>query len=152
MGQSTLLARGHATSRPNQRSQSIWRRFGQVFINEAEGGRYYWIGLDGYFIGCYPDSFDSRRPGTTVAIYVTEVADVRVTVVDEAGTEIRSLTPPHIQKPGEVLIVWDGNDNDGNIVQPGEYEVRMTVRPTYSKPKFIHRKELKGRVRRLPDT
>jgi hypothetical protein len=147
-----IISHGRPGEIDSPRGLAIWRRFGQVFINEAEGGRYYWIGLDGYFIGCYPDSFNSRRPGTTIAIYVTEVADVRVTVVDEAGTEVRSLTPPHIQKPGEVLIVWDGNDNDGDLVKPGEYEIRMTVRPTYSKPKFIHRKELVGRVRRLPDT
>lgn len=129
----------------------IWRRFGQLFVNEAEGGQYLWVGLDGYLIGCYPEEFGSDQPGTTIALYVTGVADVELKVNGPDGVLVRTLTPPHDQRPGEVLVVWDGLNNEGRLVPPGEYRITATIRPTYSTPRRIHSKELVGTVRRLPD-
>lgn len=129
----------------------IWRRFGQLFVNETEGGQYYWVGLDGYLIGCYPPEFDSSRPGTTIALYVTGVADIEAHVTGPQGQLVRTLTPPHEQRPGEVLLVWDGLDNEGRLVPVGEYRVHAVIRPTYSTPRRTHRKELSGTVRRVED-
>ncbi|MEO0079652.1 MAG: FlgD immunoglobulin-like domain containing protein [candidate division WOR-3 bacterium] len=138
---------GPADARLNSpRGIAIGRQFGQVFLSEADGGSYYWLGLDGYLIGCYPQSFNSQRPGTTIALYITEMAEVTVEVSDSLGRVVRSLTPPHQQRPGEVLIVWDGNDNQGGLVPEGEYRIKVTVRPVYSQPKYILKKELFGRV------
>jgi len=131
------------------RGIAIGRRFGQVFLSEADGGSYYWLGLDGYLIGCYPQSFNSERPGSTIALYITEMAEVVVEISDTLGRLVRSLTPPHEQKPGEVLIVWDGKDNKGNLVQEGEYQIKATIRPVYSQPRYILKKELYGKVWRV---
>ena len=128
---------------------AIWRRFGQVFVSEADGGQYYWVGLDAYLIGFYPTEFDSLKPGTTVALYVTEMADITVDITDPSGRLIRSLAPPHQQRPGEVLIVWDGRDNAGQLVAEGEYRITVVARPTYSRQMRILRKELTGTVRRV---
>jgi len=128
---------------------AIWRRFGQVFISEADGGQYYWIGLDAYLVGFYPAEFDSIRPGTTIALYVTEMADINVDIADSSGRLIRTLAPPHLQHPGEALIVWDGRGNDGELVPVGEYKVTVVAKPTYSRPMRILRKELTGTVRRI---
>jgi DNA-binding beta-propeller fold protein YncE len=128
---------------------AIWRRFGQVFVSEANGGQYYWIGLDAYLIGFYPAEFDSLKPGTTIALYITEMAGIAVDINDTSGKLVRSLAPPHNQHPGEVLIVWDGRDNDGKLVPEGEYKVSVTARPTYSRPMRTLRKELTGTVRRI---
>jgi len=128
---------------------ALWRRFGQVFISEADGGQYYWVGLDAYLVGFYPAEFDSVRPGTTIALYVTELADITVDIADSAGRLIRSLAPPHVQHPGEALIVWDGRGNDGKLVPVGEYKVTIVAKPTYSRPMRILRKELTGTVRRI---
>ncbi len=147
-----LVSHGPRGRFDSPRGIVIWRRFGQLFVNEAEGGQYYWVGLDGYLIGCFPAEFDADRPGTTIALYVTEVADVCATITDNSGKTVRTLAPPHDQRPGEVLIVWDGRDNQGNLVEEGEYQVRVTIKPTYSKPKYIFKKELIGRVRRIPDS
>ncbi len=146
-----IVSHGRPGDFDSPRGIVIWPRFGQLFVNEAEGGQYYWIGLDGYLIGCYPEHFNSSRPGTTIALYVTELADVSVDIADSTGKLVRTLTPPHFQRPGEALIVWDGNDNSGRLVPPGSYRIKATIRPTYSRPKFIHKKELTGTVRRLPD-
>jgi DNA-binding beta-propeller fold protein YncE len=128
---------------------AIWRRFGQVFISEANGGQYYWVGLDAYLIGFYPAEFDSLRPGTTVAVYITEMANIQVDISAPSGTLVRTLAPPHMQHPGEALIVWDGRDNNGKLVPLGEYKVTIVARPTYSRPMRILRKELTGTVRRV---
>ncbi len=127
---------------------AIWRRFGQVFVSEANGGQYYWVGLDAYLIGFYPPEFDSLKPGTTIALYVTEMANITVDINDASGRLVRSLAPPHQQHPGEVLIVWDGRDNAGKLVSEGEYKITVVARPTYSRPMRILRKELTGTVRR----
>jgi DNA-binding beta-propeller fold protein YncE len=128
---------------------AIWRRFGQVFVSEATGGQYYWVGLDAYLIGFYPAEFDSLKPGTTIALYVTEMADITVDITDASGRLVRSLAPPHHQHPGEALIVWDGRDNAGRLVQEGEYRITVVARPTYSRPMRTLRKELTGTVRRI---
>ena len=128
---------------------AIWRRFGQVFISEANGGQYYWVGLDAYLIGFYPAEFDSLKPGTTIALYITEMADISVDITDPSGKLVRSLAPPHNQHPGEALIVWDGRDNAGRQVTKGEYKITVVAKPTYSRPMRILRKELTGTVRRI---
>lgn len=127
----------------------IGRKFGQFFVSEADGGQYYLLALDAYLLGFYPDSFDSRKPGTTIALYLTAVAEVVVEVFDAGGKLIRTLTPGHEQPPGEALIVWDGRNNQGELVPEGEYQVKATVRPTYSRPRYSLKKELVGRVRRI---
>jgi hypothetical protein len=128
---------------------TIWRRFGQVFVSEANGGQYYWVGLDAYLIGFYPAEFDSLKPGTTIALYITEMANIQVDITAPSGTLVRSLAPPHMQHPGEALIVWDGRDNNGRLVREGEYKVTIVARPTYSRPMRTLRKELTGTVRRI---
>jgi hypothetical protein len=128
---------------------TIWRRFGQVFVSEATGGQYYWVGLDAYLIGFYPPEFDSLKPGTTIALYVTEMANITVDITDTSGRLVRSLAPPHYQHPGEALIVWDGRDNAGRLVPEGEYRIAVVARPTYSRPMRTLRKELSGTVRRI---
>jgi DNA-binding beta-propeller fold protein YncE len=142
-------AEGSAFDSP--RGIAIWRRFGQVFVSEREGGQYYWLGLDAYLLGFFPPEFNSARPGTTVALYITEMADIKVDITDGSGKLIRSLVPEHLQRPGEVLIVWDGKDNKGRLVEVGDYNVAVTARPTYSRPRYILKKELAGTVKRIAD-
>jgi len=132
------------------RGIAIGRKFGQLFVSEADGGQYYLIALDGYLIGCYPEQFKAEKPGTTIALYLTQRAEIIVEISDSTGNIIRSLTPPYHQGPGEVLIVWDGRDNEGNIVPIGEYHIKTTIRPTYSRPRYTLKKELFTRVVRLP--
>lgn len=147
-----LVSVGRDGEFDSPRGIAVWRRFGQVFVNEREGGQYLWIGLDAYLIGCYPDSFDSLKPGTTIAVYITEVAEVNIVVRDQSGRAVRALTPSHHQRPGEVLIVWDGRDDQGDLVKAGEYSISVTLRPTYSRPKYTLSKELSARVWCLPDS
>lgn len=132
------------------RGIAIGKKFGQVFISEEDGGQYYLIALDGYLIGCFPEEFNSQRPGTTIALYLTQKAEITIEIRNATDSVVRSLTPPYHQGPGEVLIVWDGRDNKGELVPTGQYVIRVTIRPTYSRPRYTFKKELTTRVVRLP--
>lgn len=132
------------------RGIAIGRKFGQLFVSEADGGQYYLIALDGFLIGCFPQEFDSIQPGTTIALYLTQRAEILIDILNERDEPIRTLTPPYQQGPGEVLIVWDGRDNQGKLVPQGEYSIKVTIRPTYSRPRYTLKKELVTRVTRLP--
>jgi hypothetical protein len=110
------------------RGIAIWRRYGQVFISEKEGGQYLWIAVDGFVVGCFPPEFTKERPGTTLAIYTTEEAKISITVVNQLGDVVRDLIAGLRRSPGEYLVVWNGLDNDNNLVQPGDYEFHIKIK------------------------
>lgn len=132
------------------RGIAINRKFGQLFVSEQDGGQYYLIALDGWLIGCFPERFDSLKPGTTIAFYLTQRAEITIDIINSSGDIIKTLTPPYQYGPGEALVVWDGQDNQGLIVPPGEYSIRITIRPTYSRPRYTFKKELRAKVFRIP--
>jgi hypothetical protein len=126
------------------RAIAIWKRFGQVFIVEQEAIDYLWVGVDGYIEGCYPPIFDPREKGTTISIYLTEPARISGTICKD-GNEIGDFLPVLKGEPFEHNIVWDGRDKNGKTVGPGEYEIKMTLEPTYSSRGYF-KKELKATV------
>lgn len=110
------------------RGITIGRRYGQVFITEKEGGQYLWIAIDAIFVGCFPPVFTPKQPGTTLALYLTDEAKIDIDIYNQAGEKIMEWINGLKKSPGELLIVWDGLDKNGNVVPPGEYEFRITVR------------------------
>jgi hypothetical protein len=121
------------------RGISIWRRYGQVFISEKEGGQYLWIAVDGFVVGCFPPEFTKERPGTTLAIYTTEEAKISITIVNQLGEVVRDLIAGLRRSPGEYLVVWDGLDNDNNLVPPGEYEFHIKVKSLHGHATRLHK-------------
>jgi hypothetical protein len=110
------------------RGISIWRRYGQVFVSEQRGGQYLWIAVDGFVVGCFPRIFTSERPGTTLAIYLTDEARVYITIMNQQGEKVRDFIEGIRREPGECLIVWDGRDNENKLVPPGEYEFHIRLK------------------------
>lgn len=109
------------------RGISISRKFGQVFLTEKEGGQYLWTAIDAFFVGCFPGTFDDRQPGTTLAIYVTDECVLNIRVFNQLGEKVRDLANNFKRIPGECLMVWDGRDNQGHLVPPGEYEFQAKI-------------------------
>jgi outer membrane protein assembly factor BamB len=127
------------------RGITIGRHFGQVFISEEEGGQYYWLGLDGYLVECSKEIFTEEQPGTSIALYLTELAQVKVLIYNEQNKIVRFL----IQEPkqtGETFIVWDGRSQEGNIVLPGNYKIKLEIRPTHNASQRYFKKELETLV------
>jgi len=122
------------------RGISIWRKYGQVLLSEREGGQYLWIGADAFVVGCFPERFTGEQPGTTLAIYITQDSKLAITLHNSLGEKVRDLVLGIQREPGEFLIVWDGLDNNGQLVPPGEYHFNILV------------KSLHGLSRRLEKT
>ena len=110
------------------RGITIWRRYGQVFVSEKQGGQYLWLAVDGFVVGCFPGEFSDVRPGTTLAIYLTDEARVFITVLNQQGEKIRDFIDGIRRLPGEYLVVWDGLDNDNRLVAPGEYLFQIRLK------------------------
>ncbi|MCK4352988.1 hypothetical protein KAW65_06225 [candidate division WOR-3 bacterium] len=127
------------------RGITIWRRFGQVFIVEREVIDYYWIGVDGYVESCYPPIFKPEKEGTTITLYLTEPAHIIGKIYDSSNKLIRDFIPPYKEEPFENYIIWDGRDNDGNVVKSGEYKIKLEIEPTYSSRSYF-KKKLETRV------
>ena len=87
-----------------------------------------WLAVDGFVVGCFPGEFSDARPGTTLAIYLTDEARVFITVVNGRGEKIRDFIEGIRRLPGEYLVVWDGLDNDNRLVPPGEYLFEIIMR------------------------
>lgn len=128
------------------RGISIWRRYGQVLISEKEGGQYLWIAADGFVVGCFPEEFSHTRPGTTLAIYITEDAKIYITVYNQIGEKVRDLIGGIRRPPGEFLVVWNGLDNNNQLVPPGDYEFHIRVKSLHGLSRRL-KKELKAGVK-----
>lgn len=126
----------------------INRRFGQVFITDANAGYYYWLGVDGSVLGCYPQVMTDIHQGTTIALYLTELSQLKIDIYDYANNLVRTLIPEYFSEPGEVLIVWDGRNNNNQEVNPGEYNIRISIFPTYGLARRVFVKELETKVRK----
>lgn len=127
----------------------INKRFGQIFIIDEGGGQYYWLATDGFIIGCFPSRLTDQQPQTTIALYLTDVSELRIEIYNEQQQLVRSLVPSTYQKPGEVLIAWDGRDNNGQFVSVGEYTIKVILNPTYSAQRRTFSKELKTTIKKI---
>jgi DNA-binding beta-propeller fold protein YncE len=127
-----IISVGRAGTGPGEflspRGITIWRRYGQVFVAEKQGGQYLWLAVDGFVAGCFPRVFSAARPGTTLAIYLTDEARVHITVSDQKGVQIRDLIDGIRRAPGEYLVVWDGFDSNSQLVPPGEYVFNIALK------------------------
>jgi len=132
------------------RGIAVGRQFGQVFVSEAEGGQYYWTGVDAYMLGCFPETFDERQGGVTIALYLTETADLTISIQNRKKEVVRDLYSGDTrEKAGELLVVWDGRDNFGMFVPPGEYTVSAVLKPGHGASRSYLKKELTARVKRV---
>ena len=69
----------------------------------------------------FPNPFN---PSTTISFAVPTASDVRVTVIDLLGREIRTLVASSMNA-GTHSVAWDGLDNSGAAVSSGMYMYRM---------------------------
>lgn len=121
------------------RGIAIWKRYGQVFIIERESAQYYWIGIDGFIKSVSPRVIDRQHPGVTILMTLYEPADFRIVVADSAGRVVRDLVPEFREKLGDNYVIWDGLDEGGAEVPPGQYTIRLTLEPTYSAKGYFHK-------------
>lgn len=128
------------------RGISIWRKYGQVFLSEKEGGQYLWVAADGFVVGTFPREFSHEQPGTTLAVYATQDSKLYISVYNQLGEQVRELINGLIRPPGEFLVVWDGLDDNNELVPAGDYEFQIKIRSLHGLAKRLT-KEMKAGVK-----
>lgn len=105
---------------------AIWRRFGQVFIAEKEGARYFWIGTD-----IRDWQYSPTDSGFDLNATIVEPSFILVSITDSSGDIVAY---PYNGKflDSDLTISWDGTNSRGELLPSGEYIVQMELQPTYS--------------------
>ncbi len=128
------------------RGITIYKRFGQVLIDERNSVQYYWIGTD---IRDVDASVDSSRSVISVSYFLTEPSYVTLRLRRKGGKEIKVLnrawrpsgpTTDLIDARGRVLprrrsAAVSGarlRNSDVEKIKPGQYTLRFRIEPTYS--------------------
>lgn len=69
-------------------------------------------------------AFDGTNPTGFNASLAADTASTKVTIVDASGTPVRTLdVGPHAK--GTVAVPWDGRNDAGGLVPPGNYTVQV---------------------------
>jgi len=79
-------------------------------------------------IGAYPNPFTAV---TRISYQIGAPGDVRLTIFDVAGREVRTFELPSAQKGQKGFFVWDGHDAQGRVLPAGMYLLRLTA-PDYT--------------------
>ncbi|MCC7429908.1 T9SS type A sorting domain-containing protein [bacterium] len=69
----------------------------------------------------FPNPFN---PTTTIPYSIKKAGEISVSIFNILGQEIRSFSALHTE-PSEGSFVWDGKDNNGNLVTSGVYFYKM---------------------------
>jgi hypothetical protein len=105
---------------------AVWDRYGQFFVAEREGARYFWVGTD-----IRDPDFRTTLTGFTFEGVITETANVVASVISPDGTEVTKAFNSRAAA-GELAFEWDGTDNMGWGQPAGEYTLLIVIEPTYS--------------------
>jgi len=73
---------------------------------------------------------DGRKDRTPISFYLKKADDVAVDIVDDKRSLVRSLVENrHLGVRQRIRgVVWDGRDDEGQVVPDGIYQVRVTLR------------------------
>lgn len=115
---------------------AIWRRFGQIFISEASGAQYYWIGVD--ILDYHAEPAVIQEKGK-IRFRSTERARVTITVRDEEDRAVRTLVRDRVVPTGNQTFTWNGNNDAGERLPAGRYTVHILARPTYSSKSYFEK-------------
>ncbi len=112
---------------------AIWDRFGQIFIAESSGARYFWVGTD-----IRNPSFSSDGTGCTVSGTLTETATMIVNVMKPDGTLARNIYAGR-RSPGYFELDWNGRTLQDRGLPAGEYTLEMNLEPVYSSRTYFEK-------------
>ncbi len=117
----------------NPTGLAVWDRFGQIFVAESSGARYFWVGTDIREL-----SFSSSGNGCTVSGVLTENASFIVNILSADGSMIRNLYTGR-KAAGPFSLTWDGKRLQGSGVPEGEYTIRISAEPVYSSRTYFEK-------------
>jgi flagellar hook assembly protein FlgD len=77
-----------------------------------------------YFSPVYNPYGSTPTPTTIVRYHLSESSDVVCTVVNAQGLVVKMISKQNLPA-GSNAIVWDGRDDDGNMVSAGRYTISL---------------------------
>jgi sugar lactone lactonase YvrE len=119
------------------RGVAIWARFGQVFVAEREGARYFFLGTD-FRTTSDPVEVRAAEDSTwAFDLFLTEMSIIHVAFLDAAGDTV-GFVEAGTFGPGGVTIGWAAED--WTVAPPPGFQERaerieIEARPTYSSRK-----------------
>ena len=80
-------------------------------------------------------NWDGAKPVTVNYGLESEAKVLKVNIYNEQGILVRSMDGP--KSPGGQKAVWDGKDNNGNIMPAGTYSLKVDAADTADKPMAV---------------
>lgn len=71
------------------------------------------------------DVFDPGHEDLNITFRINEKADVSINVYDDDGDLVRELWDEINRNAGRYTLLWDGEDNDGDVLKDGDYKVKV---------------------------
>lgn len=106
---------------------TIWKKFGQMFVTQENGAEYYWIGVDLLESGYKP--LAGGGVGFRFEFSEAPVLDLGIR---NGRSKIRSLLDGRKLRARSFRVDWNGKDDKGGVVPPGEYTLELKASATYS--------------------
>lgn len=116
------------------RGIDIWKRFGQLFLTEKQGGRYYWIGIDIL-------KFNVYIKGGIVNIhhYCTDPFYLTIELYSEEGKLVKQVVKKAFIKSFKGRLEFKTLNKKGEWIKHGNYILKCKVEPTYSSLSRFHK-------------
>jgi hypothetical protein len=141
---------------------TIYRRFGQLFVAEASGAQYYWVGTDLYDL-----ELKTHHDNLLFTFKTTEPSYITADIYDSEEKFVMRLTKDRLlPRIGKQLLRWNkvvGRTNKkiiemedlevsekvkpGEVAPAGKYSIKIFLEATYSsRTHFVREEELKFEI------
>ncbi len=112
---------------------ALWKRFGQIFVAEREGARYFWVGAD-----IEDFSVEAGPRELKVSGILTENALMDAFIYDSDGNLVFRLSEGR-RNAGPFELSWAAVTNRGIPVPGGRYTLEVTIQPLYSSKGYFRK-------------
>ncbi len=115
------------------------RRFGQIFVSERAGARYFWVGTDVLRFSADRLTFftGAKRCAVEVSFLLTEYADISLVLRDESGKDRFTLLPDYILPPGVIKRRIEVPCPDAEELAKCKLSLVIIAKPTYSSREYL---------------
>ena len=118
---------------------TIYRRFGQLFVDERAGAQYFWIGTDLLRFDAGNLVFDTERKrcGVDVSFLLTEHSDISLALVDERGKTRFTIISDYILPLGRFARRLEIDCPEAEALAKCELRVVARAQATYASRAFL---------------
>jgi len=121
------------------RGIAIYRRFGQLFVDERAGAQYFWIGTDLLRFEASRLSVDvaRKRCSVDVSFLLTEHSNISLWLADERGRQRLAILSDYILPLGKFARRIEVDCPEPESLAKCTLRLVATARPTYSSRSFL---------------